>query len=62
MSIYKMQFLVELFVDIKILCSIRSICVFKSSEQVLRVFVRANTVKQGILYQTCTGPDVTMIG
>ena len=26
MSIYKMQSLVELFVDIKILCSIRSIC------------------------------------
>ena len=23
---------------------------------------RANTVKQEILYQTCTGPDVTMIG
>ena len=23
---------------------------------------RTNTVKQGILYQTCTGPDVKMIG
>ena len=23
---------------------------------------RANTVKQWILYQTCTGPDVTIIG
>ena len=23
---------------------------------------RTNTVKQEILYQTCTGPDVTMIG
>ena len=31
----KMQFLVDLFVDIKILCSIRSICAFKLSEQVL---------------------------
>ena len=23
---------------------------------------RTNTVKQWILYQTCTGPDVTIIG
>ena len=48
-----MQFLGELLVDIEILW-VACDCSYD--------FVRENTVKQGILYWTCTGPAVEVIG
>ena len=50
-----MQFLVVNRSSVIVVVEVLSCCVFVSS-------VRANTVKQWILYQTCTGPDVTIIG
>ena len=56
MLVTKMQFLVVNRSSVIVVVEVLSCCVFFVSS------VRANTVKQEILYPTCTGPGVTMIG
>ena len=49
----KMQFLVVNCSSVIVVVEVLSLLIVKS---------RTTTVKTGILYQTCTGPDVTIIG
>ena len=58
---YKCSFLVVLLVVIKIVVVIVVIITWLGDCKI-ESHLRANTVKQGILYWTCTGPAVEVIG
>ena len=58
---YKMQFLVELLVDIES-CELLGWVIVRNRVVSCEELYPTNTIKQGILYWTCTGPAVEVIG